>query len=208
MSGGGDGGKRHCECVPLFILTPFVCFGVANRCSRCSTACLCTFSRACSRASPRRLRLCASSLTARRSSSSSRACASSGPRRCSCSRRPARRSASSTTSAPPWRRSSAPSSRPRSAAMMEGRGGHLVLGVLPPAHSLAVLLPPCCRGQYHTDFYILDKFPLAVRPFYTMPSPTNPMYSNSYDIMMRGEEIMSGASPRPAPCARVGFRAG
>src|SRR5690606_30683390 len=42
-------------------------------------------------------------------------------------------------------------------------------------------------------FYVLDKFPLAVRPFYTMPDPTNPKYSNSYDFFMRGEEILSGA---------------
>ena len=27
--------------------------------------------------------------------------------------------------------------------------------------------------QYDTDFYILDKYPLAVRPFYTMPDPHN-----------------------------------
>jgi nondiscriminating aspartyl-tRNA synthetase len=49
------------------------------------------------------------------------------------------------------------------------------------------------KQKYGTDFYILDKFPLAVRPFYTMPDPTNPLYSNSYDIFLRGEEIMSGA---------------
>ncbi|KAI3641268.1 hypothetical protein MIR68_000740 [Amoeboaphelidium protococcarum] len=49
------------------------------------------------------------------------------------------------------------------------------------------------RDKYKTDFYILDKFPLAVRPFYTMPDPNNPGYSNSYDFFMRGEEIMSGA---------------
>lgn len=47
--------------------------------------------------------------------------------------------------------------------------------------------------KYDTDFYILDKFPLAVRPFYTMPDPENPEYSNSYDFFMRGEEILSGA---------------
>lgn len=29
--------------------------------------------------------------------------------------------------------------------------------------------------QYDTDFYILDKYPLAVRPFYTMPDPENPV---------------------------------
>ncbi|ODV83440.1 hypothetical protein CANARDRAFT_177607 [[Candida] arabinofermentans NRRL YB-2248] len=49
------------------------------------------------------------------------------------------------------------------------------------------------REKYDTDFYILDKFPLAIRPFYTMPDPEDPNYSNSYDFFMRGEEILSGA---------------
>ncbi|KAJ3203649.1 hypothetical protein HDU82_006392 [Entophlyctis luteolus] len=56
-----------------------------------------------------------------------------------------------------------------------------------------VKLGQLVREQYKTDFYILDKFPLAVRPFYTMPDPLKPGYSNSYDFFMRGEEIMSGA---------------
>lgn len=34
--------------------------------------------------------------------------------------------------------------------------------------------------RYDTDFYVMDKFPLAVRPFYTMPDPEDPNYSNSY----------------------------
>ncbi|CAJ0955049.1 unnamed protein product, partial [Mesorhabditis belari] len=49
------------------------------------------------------------------------------------------------------------------------------------------------KEKYKTDFYILDKFPLAVRPFYTMPDPHDKRYSNSYDMFMRGEEILSGA---------------
>ena len=49
------------------------------------------------------------------------------------------------------------------------------------------------REKYDTDFYVLDKFPMAVRPFYTKPSPEDPRFSNSYDFFMRGEEIMSGA---------------
>lgn len=49
------------------------------------------------------------------------------------------------------------------------------------------------RTEYNTDFYILDKFPLAIRPFYTMPDAEDPNYSNSYDFFMRGEEILSGA---------------
>lgn len=39
----------------------------------------------------------------------------------------------------------------------------------------------------------MDKYPLAVRPFYTMPDPQCPKSSNSYDMFMRGEEILSGA---------------
>lgn len=55
------------------------------------------------------------------------------------------------------------------------------------------LLGRLVKARYDTDFYMLDKFPLAVRPFYTMPDPRDPKYSNSYDMFMRGEEILSGA---------------
>ncbi|KAK4994881.1 hypothetical protein LTR66_005180 [Elasticomyces elasticus] len=67
--------------------------------------------------------------------------------------------------------------------------------------------------KYNSDFYVLDQFPLAIRPFYTMPSASHPYfssketgssapatvpdpntgYSNSYDFFMRGQEILSGA---------------
>ncbi|KAB5577431.1 hypothetical protein PHYPO_G00209880 [Pangasianodon hypophthalmus] len=55
------------------------------------------------------------------------------------------------------------------------------------------LLGRLVKEKYDTDFYVLDKYPLAVRPFYTMPDPHNAKYSNSYDMFMRGEEILSGA---------------
>ena len=55
------------------------------------------------------------------------------------------------------------------------------------------LLGRLVKAKYNTDFFILDKFPLAVRPFYTMPDPENSKWSNSYDMFMRGEEIISGA---------------
>ncbi|XP_041019504.1 aspartate--tRNA ligase 2, cytoplasmic [Juglans microcarpa x Juglans regia] len=47
--------------------------------------------------------------------------------------------------------------------------------------------------KYGTEFYILHRYPLAVRPFYTMPCFDNPTYSNSFDVFIRGEEIISGA---------------
>ena len=37
------------------------------------------------------------------------------------------------------------------------------------------LLGRLVKAKYDTDFYILDKFPLAIRPFYTMPDPANPV---------------------------------
>jgi nondiscriminating aspartyl-tRNA synthetase len=49
------------------------------------------------------------------------------------------------------------------------------------------------RERYGTDFFFMDKYPLAVRPFYTMPDPANPLLSNSYDFFIRGQEILSGA---------------
>jgi len=55
------------------------------------------------------------------------------------------------------------------------------------------LLGSVVADQFGQDFYIIDKFPAAVRPFYTMPDPVNPTYSNSYDIFIRGEEVTSGA---------------
>ncbi|KAH9082062.1 aspartyl-tRNA synthetase [Lactarius deliciosus] len=49
------------------------------------------------------------------------------------------------------------------------------------------------KAKYDTDYFIIDKFPMELRPFYTMPDPSNPELSNSYDFFMRGEEILSGA---------------
>jgi aspartyl/asparaginyl-tRNA synthetase len=49
------------------------------------------------------------------------------------------------------------------------------------------------RVKHGTDFFILDQYPLSARPFYTMPSAQDPKFSNSFDIIMRGEEICSGA---------------
>eukprot|EP00979_Chaetoceros_neogracilis_P000015 scaffold11_cov248-Chaetoceros_neogracile.AAC.5 len=49
------------------------------------------------------------------------------------------------------------------------------------------------KNKYGTDFFFMDKYPLSVRPFYTMPCPENPKLSNSFDFFIRGQEILSGA---------------
>jgi len=48
------------------------------------------------------------------------------------------------------------------------------------------------KEKFHTDYYILDKFPVSARPFYTMPDPDNNKITNSFDIFLRGQEIISG----------------
>jgi aspartyl-tRNA synthetase len=48
------------------------------------------------------------------------------------------------------------------------------------------------KEKYGTDYYILDKFPVAARPFYAMPDPEDPRFTNSFDIFIRGQEIVSG----------------
>uniref|UniRef100_A0A7N1A0A1 aspartate--tRNA ligase n=1 Tax=Kalanchoe fedtschenkoi TaxID=63787 RepID=A0A7N1A0A1_KALFE len=47
--------------------------------------------------------------------------------------------------------------------------------------------------RHGTEFFILHRYPLAVRPFYTMPCYDDPAYSNSFDVFLRGEEIISGS---------------
>ncbi|XP_054287391.1 aspartate--tRNA ligase, cytoplasmic-like [Macrosteles quadrilineatus] len=54
------------------------------------------------------------------------------------------------------------------------------------------LLGALVKKKYKTDFFILDKFPLSIRPFYIMADPEIPRLSNSYDVFIRGEEVMSG----------------
>eukprot|EP00727_Mastigamoeba_balamuthi_P003012 m51a1_g12708 putative aspartyl-trna (514) ;mRNA; f:1522-3469 len=41
--------------------------------------------------------------------------------------------------------------------------------------ALEIRLGQLVKAKYHTDIFILDKFPAAVRPFYTMPDPNRPV---------------------------------
>ncbi|KAK0557486.1 aspartate--tRNA ligase dps1 [Tilletia horrida] len=48
------------------------------------------------------------------------------------------------------------------------------------------------KEKHNTDYYIIDKFPASVRPFYTMPDKDNPKWTNSFDFFLRGQEILTG----------------
>ncbi|CBQ72141.1 related to aspartate-tRNA ligase [Sporisorium reilianum SRZ2] len=48
------------------------------------------------------------------------------------------------------------------------------------------------KEKYNTDYYILDKFPSSVRPFYAMEDKEDAKVTNSFDIFIRGQEICTG----------------
>jgi nondiscriminating aspartyl-tRNA synthetase len=47
-------------------------------------------------------------------------------------------------------------------------------------------------GEEHGELVFVTGFPMAKRPFYTHPEPERPEYSNSFDLLFRGMEIVTG----------------
>lgn len=43
-----------------------------------------------------------------------------------------------------------------------------------------------------SDFLFVEGYPMAKRPFYTMPNPAAPEMSNSFDLLFRGLELITG----------------
>ncbi len=48
------------------------------------------------------------------------------------------------------------------------------------------------REEYGSDFLFVIGYPMRKRPFYTHPDPTRPAYSNSFDLIFRGTELVTG----------------
>jgi nondiscriminating aspartyl-tRNA synthetase len=46
--------------------------------------------------------------------------------------------------------------------------------------------------EHGSDFLWVDGYPTAKRPFYTMPNPDEPEVSNSFDLLFRGLELITG----------------
>jgi nondiscriminating aspartyl-tRNA synthetase len=46
--------------------------------------------------------------------------------------------------------------------------------------------------EQHGEWLFVTGFPMAKRPFYTHPEPGRPEYSNSFDLLFRGIEIVTG----------------
>jgi nondiscriminating aspartyl-tRNA synthetase len=48
------------------------------------------------------------------------------------------------------------------------------------------------QAEHGSDFLFVTGYPMVKRPFYTHPDPTHPGYSNSFDLLFRGTELVTG----------------
>lgn len=48
------------------------------------------------------------------------------------------------------------------------------------------------QEEYGSDFLFVTGYPMRKRPFYTHPDPERPEYSNSFDLLFRGTELVTG----------------
>ncbi|KAL6572570.1 hypothetical protein OROMI_013528 [Orobanche minor] len=49
------------------------------------------------------------------------------------------------------------------------------------------------RERFDTDFFILHRYPIGARPFFHMSCHDDARYNCSFDVFIRGEEVVSGA---------------
>lgn len=48
------------------------------------------------------------------------------------------------------------------------------------------------RSEYGSEFLFVEGYPTAKRPFYTDPDPARPEFTRSFDLLFRGQEIVTG----------------
>jgi nondiscriminating aspartyl-tRNA synthetase len=61
---------------------------------------------------------------------------------------------------------------------------------LSPAHER--WLGEWAAREHGSEFLFVVGYPMVKRPFYTHPDPTRPRYSNSFDLLFRGLELVTG----------------
>ena len=76
--------------------------------------------------------------------------------------------------------------------MIEAATGEPVVGEpdLAPAHER--WLSQWALSEHGSEFLFVEGYPMAKRPFYTHPEPGRPEYSNSFDLLFRGLELVTG----------------
>ncbi|MFZ0996446.1 MAG: aspartate--tRNA(Asn) ligase [Candidatus Dormiibacterota bacterium] len=76
--------------------------------------------------------------------------------------------------------------------LIESETGEPVLGEpdLSPAHER--FLGEWAKREFGSELLFVVGFPMVKRPFYTHPDPERPEFSNSFDLLFRGLEVVTG----------------
>jgi nondiscriminating aspartyl-tRNA synthetase len=61
---------------------------------------------------------------------------------------------------------------------------------LAPAHERWI--GDWAQREHASDFVFVTGYPMAKRPFYTHPDPARPAFSNGFDLLFRGVELVTG----------------
>ncbi len=61
---------------------------------------------------------------------------------------------------------------------------------LAPAHE--AWLGEWAQATHGSDFLFVEGYPMAKRPFYTYPDPKRPEFTLSFDLLFRGQELVTG----------------
>jgi nondiscriminating aspartyl-tRNA synthetase len=61
---------------------------------------------------------------------------------------------------------------------------------LAPAHER--WLGEWVQSEHGSDFLFVEGYPSSKRPFYTYPDPDRPGFTNSFDLIFRGVELVTG----------------
>jgi len=70
---------------------------------------------------------------------------------------------------------------------------------LAPEHERA--LGAWALSEHGSDFVAVEGYPMAKRPFYTHAQPDDPRWSNSFDLLFRGLELVTGGQRLHRPSA-------
>ena len=61
---------------------------------------------------------------------------------------------------------------------------------LAPAHERAI--GQWAAQEHGSNFVAVEGYPMSKRPFYTHPQPGDERWSNSFDLLFRGQELVTG----------------
>lgn len=76
--------------------------------------------------------------------------------------------------------------------LIERETGESVSGEADLAPQHERLLGAWALREHGSDFLFVTGYPIQKRPFYTHPEPRRPAYSNSFDLLFRGLELVTG----------------